>query len=321
MEQTSTYTPYTPQDVDLMQEAVTVIKTVLLLDRKYSAGYLSTILRADETFGLRKPAHKSIETYGALEDRSFGYVDNLIQYLLEAGLLRIEKPEYGSIEASEKGISFLTSPEPMVVSSERLRKPWYELDLIRALKQVRKTFADRHGKEPWRVFNNFTLAHIALQMPESETDLAQVPGIQQVPRECRLLILAEVSRIQEKKAQDERTGIYTKAYSSSYRKIKELFTAGLQVEEIASRRNAKPSFVIGALETLHQAGELNIRPWIEQFVDGKTLFRAAEYFRQARYAKLKEAHELLGYDYDTLRLCRVYAQSADEPAVPYAKAS
>ena len=53
-------------------------------------------------------------------------------------------------------------------------------------------------------------------------------------------------------------------------------------------------------------GEIDLRPWIEKNVDSKALYKGAEYFKKVSNPKVKEAFQVLGLDYETLNLCKMY---------------
>ncbi|RMG66641.1 MAG: hypothetical protein D6722_14610 [Bacteroidetes bacterium] len=306
-----------PADRDITQDTVQVLKTVLLLDKSYSPGYLNRLLRADDAFGFRKPQHQELETYGVLDEESFGYVDDLIHYLIRQGYLRVSNPRFGTVEMASPGDRFLQAPEELRVPYATLRKAWYELELIRRLRQLRKELADQAGKAPYEIFNNYQLQRIAHEMPDQDIALKSMPGLEGLGTAERLRILAEVARVSEMRQIDDETGVYSRANSAGHRVVQELFEAGFGIEEIAHRRDIKPQTVRDYLETLHRAGRLDLRPWIEEQVDSKDLHRGIEYFNSVETPRLKEAQELLGLDFDILKLCRLYVSEVREEEMTY----
>lgn len=313
--------PYTPPtERDITMDAIQVCKTLLLLDKPYSAGYINRVLRADEAYGFRKEGHKQIETFGLMEEETFGYVDDLIHYLVRAGFLRINNPRYGTIELSEKGEAFMEKPEELVVPLADLRKSWYELELIIRLKQLRKELAEETEKAPYEIFNNYLLQRMAHEMPDQDVTLKAIPGLEDLKAATRLRILAEVSRVAEMRKLDEKTGVYSRASSRSHRVVQSLFEAGFGPEEIARRRDIQEATVHNYLETLHRAGRLDLRPWIEERLGSKDLHRGLEYFKSVETPKLQEAHQLLGMEYDALKLCQLYLAEVHEADVAYATA-
>ncbi|GAB4403517.1 MAG: hypothetical protein OHK0039_02800 [Bacteroidia bacterium] len=305
------------KELDITHDVIQVLKTVVLLERAYSAGYLVRLLRADAAYGLRKDAHKEIETFGILEEETYGYVDDLIHYLIREGYLKVVDPRYGTIQLSEMGTQFMNAPESIVVTPAQFRKHWYELEIMGRLRQLRKTLAEKEGKEPYELFNNFHLQQIAHEMPQTDEQLRSIPGLPSMKEGVRLLLLAEIHQVQEKKEIDDKTGVYRKASSSSHRAVQSLFESGYSLSEIARRRNMKEKSVQQYLENLHLAGKLDLRPWIEDQVDPKLLHKGSEYFKSVSQPRMKEAHEVLGLDYDVLSLCKLYAAEVREPVPSY----
>jgi hypothetical protein len=92
----------------------------------------------------------------------------------------------------------------------------------------------------------------------------------------------------------------------TFQETKVLFEQGMEPTEIADFKGIKLRTVMNYLESLHLSGQIDLRNWIEKYVDRKTLHTAVQFFRDAHDNRIQVAHEVLGYDYDTLRLCRLY---------------
>lgn len=304
---------------EIREEAIQILKTVLLLEKAYSQGYIQRIVLGDSRFPLRNVNHKDLETFGILEGVFFSRIDGIIEYLVQHKMLEVKNAQYGNLLLTDAGEKYLDDPQALVVPLKEIRQAWYENELSRSLRKLRKDIAEQTACQPYMVFTNFTLRQIVKHLPETITELSQFPGMEDAEETTRILIVGEVGRIVEKKALDEKTGIYSRSFSPSHRKVKELYMAGMAPSEIAKRRKVKLSTVEEYMATLHQAGHLDMKPYIEENVDSKILHKAGKYFKQAADAKLQDAHEVLGFDYDTLRKCRTYvAQVHEDAALAYA---
>ena len=156
-------------------------------------------------------------------------------------------------------------------------------------------------------------------MPTTVEQLDTISGMKNLAHHIREEILAEVNRVKELIAKDEASdGVYRKSFSPGHRKIRELFEAEFSVEEIARRRNLRPATVRSYLADLYEAGMLDLKPWIEREVESTALHKGIEYFRSTQSPQIDEARQVLGYDFDVLRLCRAYASQAQEPEATYA---
>jgi ATP-dependent DNA helicase RecQ len=306
------------EQVNLAAEATAILKTLLMLDRAYGAGYIARLLKADTRFEVRKAYHKELEIYGALDDYSMFRIEDMTYYLLEQGLVQVDNPNFGTLTISEAGRTFLGKPQDLWAKRKEVFTGWWGWTLKTGLRSLRKDAALKLGRQPYELFSNHSLQLMILQRPNTATELLAIPGLLAVDEMLQEQILEEIREVSGKKAVDDVRGIYTKAYSPSHRKVKEMYESGFSVEEIASRRELKASTVRSYLETLHEAGMVDLKPWIEENVEAKSLYKGAEYFRSVEDNQLKPAHEVLGLDYDTLRLCRLYVQQVSEPALRYA---
>lgn len=303
---------YNQQPLDIGMEAMAVLKTVLLLEKDYSGNYIQRILTGNGSFGWKRQQHKRLETFSELGEHHFAFVDDLINYLIKLGLLKVSNPAYGSISLTDQGKKWMENPESLMTTRGELRKSWYQIQLITALKALRKETAEQKDKQPFELFTNYTMDVLAEKLPQTEEALKAIPGVEKMDGATRLMVLTEITRIVEKKEIDDETGVFRKAYSPSHQKIKELFLSGKTVVEIAGERDLSQRTVTNYLENLHLAGEIDLRPWIENTIDGKVLHKVTQYFKQVQSRGLKQAFEVLGVDYNTLRFCRLYM---DTPSV------
>jgi ATP-dependent DNA helicase RecQ len=306
---------YQTPPVDVTEKSIQILKTVLLLDRAYSAGYLTRILTANDTFGFRKEEHKQLETFGALEGENFNQLDNLIQYMIRMEYLAIDDQVYGTIVITDAGSALLENPRPMIVNRRQISPAWYEMELMINLKNLRRKLAEEQELAPFELFNNYAMQCLVKEMPGSVVEMSRIPALVNLPEECWEPVLNEIKAIEEIKAKDEASGgLYTKAHSPSHRKAKNLFEEGKSVAEIAEACKWKPSTAQNYLINLHNTGQLNLRPWIEENIAEKDLHKGVEYFQKASDGRLEVAHKTLGMDYDTLAWCRLYSQPEESLA-------
>lgn len=314
----TTYNSYYKPEVNLIHENTQILKTVLLLERKYAAPYIARILMGDSRFDLRKVTHKELETYGALDHLSSFRIEDLVYYLVEQDLLEVDDPQYGTIVISKEGSAWLDDPQDMIVNRKDVYTGWWGFELRMAVRSIRKEAAENLGKRPYELFSNYAIAQMTRELPQTEEELDTIPSMRDLDQAVKLLILTAINQVAEKKNEDANSGIYSKAHSPSHRKVKDLYESGFSLEEIAERRKLQTRTVREYLFTLQKAGMLDLKPWIEQHLDPKILYKGAEYFRTVEDRRLKAAHEVLGMDYDTLALCRDYVDRAGEPGLQYA---
>ncbi len=313
------YTPTTRQEVEINigMEATQILKTVLLLDKPCGASTLTSILRGSFTDEARIEKFHQLETYGVLSKLYNNRIEDLIYCLLGIGHLRVANEEFGTLEISEIGRQFMDSPEMLVVFESDVRRNWFKNELYDSLRTVRKQLADQESKMPYEIFSNFAMRRISDVLPTSDSELINLPGMRKVSLATRNLILKATQQVLERKEFDDRTGLIRKSFQTGAREVKALVMEGKSLKEMAQSRNVKNISIVYYLKALQASGKMNLRPWIENQIEGSVLHKASEYFRQAANPKLEEAKQVLGYDLDTLDLCKLYAGQVEEPTPIY----
>lgn len=293
------------REMNIQPEMTAVLELVRDLGQAYGSSYLIRVLKGEEE-NLRE-GHEALSGYGSLADMHFIRLRNLISFLVADGYLAIKDKRYGTIDLTEKGVAFLQAPEAVKVSPRQLRSNPYDLQLMRELKALRRSLSEKEGKPAFGIFTNYTLEEIVNQKPLDAVSLKGVPGIgdYKADRYGHLVIQA-IERVKEQKAKDRAVAAYKRAHNAAHQEVKAMFEAGLSLEEMADKRGVKESTLKRYLSTLHHAGQINLRPWIEGQVATEELEKGKTYFEKAPNSRLKEAYETLGLDYETLRLCRLY---------------
>ncbi|MDW3650045.1 MAG: RQC domain-containing protein [Bacteroidia bacterium] len=293
--------------VNIKEEAHLILKTVVLLDQKYGINYITRILRASENFGFREENHRELETYGSMKAKHSERIRNLISYLLRNHFLQVTNSRYGSIGISRKGEEFLAYPSELIVKSSELRTSPYDKKLLLGLRQLRNTLARQEDKPPFRVFTDYTLARIIDDKPKDLQELKMIPGFGDYKaNRFGPSIISVIEIIMKEKAQDDKNRFLKKVQAAAHQEVKALFESGVSLEEIAQRRSVQLHTVENYLSNLHKAGEIDLKPWIEDRLAGEDLEKGSMYFLNSPESSLKKAYEELGIDYDRLKLCKLY---------------
>ncbi|MEM6346018.1 MAG: helix-turn-helix domain-containing protein [Bacteroidota bacterium] len=299
--------PYQIKPIDVAEKAISVLKTVLLLDKAYSASYLMRLLKGDEQYPLKDEAHKQLETFGVLAEDNFSQIEGLIYYLQKQAYLCVKDESFGNIEASELATEFLGKPKPMLANRRQLTRSWLEAQLHRELRELRKELSESMEVLPYELYNNYAMHLLSTQMPATLEELNAIPAAFTIPDACKLMVLNKIEAARELKVKDERSGgLYTKAHSPSHQAVLRLCEEGCSLEEIAAARSIKPATVRSYLTNLHRTEQLDLSLVIEENLDEKILHRGVEYFSQSGDGRLKTAHESLGIDYESLHWCKLY---------------
>lgn len=293
--------------INVKEDVVAVLKTVSLTAERYGMNYLVSLVRGDAQFGLKDPVHATFETFGALGHQASQRVRCLIEFLLEEDYLVIRDAQYGTLGLGESGTVYLDSPEDWWVRPEKLRPKPYDRMLLVELRTMRREQSQQAGCLPYQIFTDYTLSCLVKEKPANLAELLRIPGLtDQKANRYGALIIGAVERMQAQRQADNYDRFLRRVESQGYQQVKRLFAAGHTEAEIAQRRGVKPATIRRTLVELHRAGEIDLRPWIQETVPAETLNKGTTYFAQAEDQRLREAYEKLGLDYDTLRLCRLY---------------
>ncbi len=293
--------------VDLTREVCDILKTMIMLERPYGLSYLSAVVQGRDEHSYLKPEHQVLETYGALKHRKWDSIRNILLQMYQDGLIINVNKVYNTFETTPIGRAFLDSPSGFEMEAKDLVTPRYDLVLLSKLRALRKRIADDQNLPSYRILAEFSLLFILKEKPATFNELQVLPGIGISKAEkYGAAILTTLKKVEEERAVFYLSEKIKAAKCDSYQMTKALFQRGLAVKEMAVYRQLKESTIQSHLECLHIAGEIDIRPMIEKQLNSKDLYKGAEYFRSVSQPKLKEAFEVLGLNYDTLRLCKLY---------------
>lgn len=311
-----------PRQLNLKDDATHILALVHDLGEHYAASYLIELLRGGVKFGLRKESHSELNSFGRLTHRHSEQLLETIQFLQMRGYLQIADARFGTLMLTQLGNDFLECPEDLLVPPQKLRRSPFDKLLYDKLRSQRNELAEQEGKPAYTIVTNHSLQELVRLKPETVEALLMVPGFGFYKANRYgapfLKIITELKTQLQQYREQQRL---QRAHSPSHQAVKSLFEAGLSVDEIAAKRGVQAETVQRSLETLHWAGEIDLKPWIEETVPQAELDQGSEWFRASESGRLKEAYEALGLDYDILKLCRLYVADVSTRQEPLAKAS
>lgn len=301
-------TPMTSRrEVNLQPVAIDVLKTLLLLNRRYGINYISRILLGFSSRFWKSDEHPVLETYGACRGKSREYVKLVIHRLVEEGFIEPARPNCATLQITEAGEAYLAAPSDIIVPRNKLTFSSYETYLQVKLREFRRVRAEEDQQEIWYIFGEYTLDQLTFRKPDSFKALAEVPGMNNYKAEAYGAgILAVFNEAHATFAELRRAALLKRVQNRRYQFVKKLWLDAQSAETISDEVGLTVGTVRRYIRDLHIAGEIDLRPWIEDRIDKKDLFKGAEYFRTVAKPRLKEAFTTLGLDYETLRLCQLY---------------
>ncbi len=273
-------------------------------------------------------SHKTNEkdVFGIGADHDKGYWMALIRQVLVAGLLNKEIEQYGILHVTDKGRAFLERPESFMMTKDHVygaeqndaivsaAKGGGVIDenLLKQLKDLRKSQADKLGVPPFVVFQDPSLDDMALKYPISIDELQNIYGVGEgkakkygTPFVDFIAAYVEDNDILRP---DDLVVKTTGANSALKLYIIQNVDRKLPLDDIASAKGIELPELIKEMEQIVYSGtKLNLGYWIDEILDEEQQEEMHEYFLEAETDGIEEAlAEFDGdYDDDELRLYRL----------------
>ncbi|WP_219011483.1 ATP-dependent DNA helicase RecQ [Aquimarina litoralis] len=276
-------------------------------------------------------SHKTHEQpfFGTGKSRDDKYWMALIRQVLVAGYLRKDIETYGVIRITEEGRKFIESPVSFMMTEDHVYDETNDDSIITAaksggkaggtddrlvgmLKDLRKKVAKKLGVPPFVVFQDPSLADMALKYPISIEELGNVHGVgegkaKKYGKEFVSLIGKYVEE-NDIMRPDDFVVKSTGANSGIKLYIIQNVDRKLPLDDIAAAKGMDMPEFIKEMEAIVYSGtKLNITYWIDEILDEDQQEEIHEYFIEAESDKIDTAIEEFDGDYDDeeLRLYRI----------------
>ena len=163
--------------------------------RNFGATMLADVLRGSRKEQVRSLGFEEISTWGLMKDYSAPAVRDMISFLVADGYLQAQGGEYPTLAFTEKTFPFLKSdthvlmrkhepkPERKLRTARRSRADVENEVLFEILRSLRRELANAENVPPYVVFSDSTLAAMCAELPTTDDDLLEIPGVGQVKLE------------------------------------------------------------------------------------------------------------------------------------------
>lgn len=272
-------------------------------------------------------SHRAHEksVFGIGSDKTENHWMALIRQVLVAGFLRKEIELYGILQITEKGKEFLKNPISfMMTKDHEYNKERDEAivsaskggvsdeKLLRLLKSIRKSQADKLGVPPFVVFQDPSLDDMALKYPISMAEMLNIYGVGEgkAKKYGKPFIEAISTYVEDNDIirPDDLVVKSTGANSGLKLYIIQNVDRKLSIEDIASAKGLEIADLIKEMEQIVYSGtKLNIGYYIDEVLDEDQQEEIHEYFLEAESDDLEEAMEEFDgeYEEEDLRLYRL----------------
>ena len=182
-------TNFVPQDVTL--EANKIISCVARLGQRGRCVGRSTIvdiLRGSKAEKMHTEGYDSLSTYGIMADDSTKHVREVLDGLVEKGVLDIGQSKYPVVVFTQKAADFLHQKEDFELMLPQPKAPAAaragagteappDPALFAKLKELRTELAAQANIPAYMVFSNHTLHEMCRKKPRTHEDFLQVSGV------------------------------------------------------------------------------------------------------------------------------------------------
>ncbi len=307
-------------------DVVTILDVVAKTNQQYKAKEIVNTIIGKENALLKSHKTTAQPFFGVGKERTALYWMALIRQILVVNLIRKEIEQYGVVKLTDEGKDFAKNPTSFMMTEDHsynvkddgsiITNPkaagGTDEKLVKFLKDLRKQVAKKHNVPPFAVFQDPSLADMALKYPINLEELSKVHGVgegkaRKFGKDFVKLITTYVEDNDITRPDDlivKSTGVNSglKLY------IIQNTDRKLPLEDIAKAKGLKLEELIKEMEAIIFSGtKLNISYAVDDLLDEDQQEEIYDYFMEAETDKIQDAlDEFDGdYDLDELRLMRI----------------
>ncbi|NND80035.1 MAG: DNA helicase RecQ [Maribacter sp.] len=306
-------------------EVIKLLRTVQETNEKFkSKEIIKTITgQVNALVSSHKANEKAV--FGIGSDQTENHWMALIRQVLVAGLLKKEIELYGILHVTEAGNKFLANPTSFMMTKDHeyskendaalvsaSKGGVSDVKLLKILKSLRKSQADKLGVPPFVVFQDPSLDDMALKYPISMGEMLNIYGVGEgKAKKFGKPFVDEIAAYVEENEiirPDDLVVKSTGANSGLKLYIIQNVDRKLNLEDIASAKGLEITELIKEMEQIVFSGtKLNIGYYIDEVLDEDQQEEMHDYFLEAESDDLEEAMEEFEgeYEEEDLRLYRL----------------
>lgn len=308
------------------EDVVKILRVIKETKEKYKAKEVVNTL-IGKTNALMK-SHKTDEreVFGVGKDQEAKYWMALIRQILVSGLIRKEIEQYGVLRLTKAGKAFMKSPESFMMTEDHSYEDLgdegvvtakqggggADAQLLKMLKDLRKSQAKKMEVPPFVVFQDPSLEDMALKYPVTMEELNTIHGVGEGKAKKYgkpfIKLIAQYVEDNDIQRPDDMVVKSTGANSALKLYVIQNIDRKLPLDDIASSKGLQMDDLIKEMEQIVYMGtKLNISYWIDDMFDEDQQEELHEYFLEAENDKISSAMEEFDGDYeeDELRLYRI----------------
>jgi ATP-dependent DNA helicase RecQ len=315
------------EQIEAKDEICRALQAIIEVKEKYKAEHLSDILTGKKTAAVKSFRHYELEAFNSGNDHGEKFWNAVFRQSMIAGLISKDIENYGLLKMTQKGYDFLEDPYDFLL----VRNHDYDAieeeanaaaaqasgagdpELFAMLKDLRKKMSKKLNLPPFVIFQDPSLADMALQYPITIEELKYIQGVgegkaKRYGREFVELIQAYVEENEIDRPQDM---VVKSVANKSKLKVGIIHSIDRKISlaDIADSKGIDMKELISELEAIVNSGtKINIDYYIDEILDEDHQEEIYEYFREAEDDSIDSALKELGegdYSEDDIRLMRI----------------
>ncbi|MEH2073989.1 MAG: DNA helicase RecQ [Nostoc sp.] len=299
-------------------EAMKFLSCVARCKERFGMLHIIDVLRGAKKEKIIQYEHDKLSTYGIGKDRTVDEWRMLGRSLLHQGLIEQTSDGYSVLKLNASSWEVMRKQRTVSLAVTTVQKITWEQGsekaevaeiLLQKLRSLRKQLADEQSVPPYVIFHDSTLKLMVQVQPQNLVEFAKLSGVgsHKLAQYGEKFITEICAYRQEKGLQNKsaKNNYVSSSNSSSYTELQtlQLHQQGLNISQIAQKRNLSPATVSNHLEKLiekNQPVDLNqLIPLEHQ----QKIWKVLEVLGDISLTPIKEQ---LGesYTFDEIRLVR-----------------
>ncbi|MEH2125729.1 DNA helicase RecQ [Nostoc sp.] len=299
-------------------EAMKFLSCVARCKERFGMLHIIDVLRGAKKDKIIQYEHDKLSTYGIGKDRTVDEWRMLGRSLLHQGLIEQTSDGYSVLKLNAHSWEVMRKQRTVSLAVTIVQKITWEPEsekaevaeiLLQKLRSLRKQLADEQSVPPYVIFHDSTLKLMVQVQPQNLTEFAKLSGVgsHKLAQYGEKFITEIRAYRQEKGLQNKSvtSASVSSSNSSSYTELQtlQLHQQGLNIAQIAQKRNLSPATVSSHLEKLiekNQPVDLNQLVPLEH---QQKIWQVLEVLGDISLTPIKEQ---LGesYTFDEIRLVR-----------------
>ncbi len=315
------------EQIEAKDEICRALQAIVEVKEKYKAEHLVDVLTGKKTAAVKSFRHYELEAFNTGNDHGEKFWNAVFRQSMIAGLISKDIENYGLLKMTRKGYEFLENPYDFLL----VRNHNYDAieeeanaaasqasgsgdpELFAMLKDLRKKMSKKLNLPPFVIFQDPSLADMALQYPITIDELKYIQGVGEgkARRYGKEFIELIKSYVEENEIDRPQDLVVRSVANKSKIKVSiiQSIDRKLSLDDIASSLGIEMNDLITEIETIVNSGtKINLDYYLDEVMDEDHQEEVFEYFREAEDDSVEAALKELGedeYSENDVRLMRI----------------